>query len=433
MIKENLFTEFTIESDSDFTNSTEFTLLSIQVARLGYQVEVIDGNVVGRLGKKQLSKRHHVDVSNFNASPKPIYFNKLNPLSTTGICTSGVDVCAAEDDGFSTLNVLDYRPIEKRDLKSNQDRSETGAICAAYNAKSINTVFNECIYGIDTQLMRNLMRPSNFASISLQCSEYTTVKNKADKHLAIDELTTTIDMIFPVLDIIEQNNFATLLTENVPNFATSIEAKLYIRRLYELGYKVEHTILKAQDYNGYTKRARSYIFASKLPAIFSWPEKEQRTVNIWHDIVMPNIEDFRCVSQTGGIKTMLEGQKLSASCADVSTLSKSEQTKVRKYQSRNIINCSSHIAGTVLRSQSKQVAETLYAKIGDDYFMPNNTVLKAIMGIKESFDISVFTQESGAELVGQSIEVPMHHKISQSIKNHIRAYVSSLKNVTAFC
>lgn len=80
-----------------------------------------------------------------------------------------------------------------------------------------------------------------------------------------------------MLDIILNNNFATILTENVPNFLSSIEAKLYVRRLEELGYNVHHSILSAENYNGYTKRSRSYIFASKLPIDFTWPEKEART------------------------------------------------------------------------------------------------------------------------------------------------------------
>jgi hypothetical protein len=162
IIKEHLFTEFTIESDDKFIQSREYLLLSIQVRRLGYRLNIINGIISGRLGNKPILKRHCVDTSKSTVTVRPIRFDKMNPLATTGVCTSGVDVAAAEDDGFSTLNVLDYRPIEKRDLESKQDRSETGAICAAYNTKSLKTVFNECIYGIDSTLMRDLMRPTNF-------------------------------------------------------------------------------------------------------------------------------------------------------------------------------------------------------------------------------------------------------------------------------
>lgn len=429
LIKQHLFTEFTIKSDEEFLDSREFLLLSIQVRRLGYKVSVKDGIITGKLGDKLITKRHSIDVSKYNTTSRPIRFDKMNPLTTSGVCTSGVDIAAAEDDGFSTLNVLDYRPIEKRDLESRQDRSETGAICAAYNTKSLKVVFNECIYGIDSVLMRDLMRPTNFLNASLQCSDYSTVKNDKDKAKAIDNLSTTIDMFIPMLEIIELNNFPTLLTENVPNFSSSIEAKLYIRKLKELGYNVFDSILSAEHFNGYTKRSRSYIFASKLPTHFSWPDKEPRTVNVWNEIVLPYFSEFRDVSHTGGIETMLQGKALHESGNDLSAMSKADKTKIRKYKSRNIIDSNSHISGTVLRSQSKQVAETLYAQIGDKFYIPNNIVLKAIMGIRESFDVSMFTQEAGTELIGQSIEVPMHHKITNSIKQHIMDYVTKIKSV----
>jgi hypothetical protein len=427
ILKEHLFTEFTIASDEEFANSREFTLLTIQVRRLGYEINVVDGLITGRLGTKSILKRHSIDVSMSKLTNRPLRFDRSNPLTTTGVCTSGVDICAAQDDGFSTLNVLDYRPIEMRDLKSKQDRSETGAICAAFNTKSIKTIFNECIYGMDTVLMRDLMRPTNFLSLSLQCSDYSTVKNAKDKAKAIANLTTTIDMFFPVLDIIENNNFSCLLTENVHNFANSVESKLFVRHLESLGYIVQKSILNAEQYNGFTQRSRSYIFATKLTSHFSWPEVESRTVNAWHDIVIPNIDEFRNVNHTGGIETMLKGKALVESGMDVSTMTKAQKTIVRKFRSRNIITENKHVAGTILRSQSKQVAESLYAKQGDQYLLPSNKVLKAFMGIKESFDVSMFTAETGSELIGQSVDVKMHHRISQEIKKHIMIYVKSLK------
>lgn len=431
LIKEHLFTEFTITSDNEFTQSREYTLLVIQLRRIGYNISLENNLITGRLGNKTIIRRHSIDTSASTTKIKPVRFDKSNPLSTTGVCTSGVDVASAEDDGFSTLNVLDYRPIEARDLRSNIDKSETGAVCAAYNTKSMKTVINECIYGIDTVLMRDIMRPTNFLSLSLQCSEYTTVKNVKDKEDAIESLATTIDMFFPVLDIIEKNNYSTLLTENVRNFASSIECDLYIRRLNELGYQTyKAASLNAEHFNGYTMRNRCYIFASKLPTPFQWPENEIRTVNVWNDIVIPNLSEFRNVTHTGGIQTMLKGQEIVASGDDVSLMSKAKQTIVRKFNSRNVIDENSHVAGTIIRSQSKQVAESLYIKQDDQYLIPNNNVLKAMMGIRKTFDLSIFTNEAGSELIGQSIEVPMHRKISQSIKKHIMSHVVNLKRLS---
>ncbi|MFT7007099.1 MAG: site-specific DNA-cytosine methylase [Colwellia sp.] len=431
IIKEYLFSEITITSDNEFTQSREYTLLVIQLRRIGYSISFENNLITGRLGNKIINKRHSIDTSRSTTKNKPVRFDKSNPLSTTGVCTSGVDIASAEDDGFSTLNVLDYRPIEARDLLSNIDKSETGAVCAAYNTKSMKTVFNECIYGMDTVLMRDLMRPTNFLSLSLQCSEYTTVKNVKDKEDAIESLATTIDMFFPVLDIIEKNNYCSLLTENVRNFASSVECELYIRRLDELGYQTyKASSLNAEHFNGYTMRNRCYIFATKLPTPFQWPEKELRTANVWNDIVIPNLSEFRNVTHTGGIQTMLEGQKIVASGEDVSLMSKSKQTVVRKFNSRNIVDESSHVAGTIIRSQSKQVAESIYIKHGDQYLIPNNSVLKAMMGIRESFDLSIFTNEAASELIGQSIEVPMHRKISLAIKKHIMGHLVNLKDKT---
>jgi hypothetical protein len=106
IIKENLFTEFTIESDDKFIESRECLLLSIQVRRLGYKLNIIDGIISGRLGDKSVRKRHSLDASKKTVTVRPILFDKMNPLASTGVCTSGVDVTAAEDDGFSTLNEI---------------------------------------------------------------------------------------------------------------------------------------------------------------------------------------------------------------------------------------------------------------------------------------------------------------------------------------
>ena len=50
-----------------------------------------------------------------------------------------------------------------------------------------------------------------------------------------------------------------------------------------------------------------------------------------------------------------------------------------------------------------------------------------MMGIRKSFDLSMFTAESGSELIGQSSEVPMHKRISQEIKKHIFSHMSNIK------
>jgi site-specific DNA-cytosine methylase len=248
-------------------------------------------------------------------------------------------------------------------------------------------------------------------------------------------------MIFPMLKIIEERMFSIALIENVEAFANSTECALFEEKLRALGYKVETIVHNALDFNGYSSRKRAFVFATVLDVEYEQPEKvEKRTAHFWNDIIQPNLgshaggtnnkenstttEHFRNVSHTGGIKTYIAGLKLSKKCKN--SLNETQKKQVVKFQRANVRTEKSAHCGTLLKSQSRQVAESLYVKVGDEYLLPDNDICKMVMGIPQNFDVSMLSKELGNEVIGQSVDFFMHRAIGKKIKKHIDDYLISI-------
>jgi site-specific DNA-cytosine methylase len=441
LIKEKVFSQVSLNLNDSILNSNEYVLFSMQLRRLGYSLKETENKLVATCNDNQLIKTTKLSLpSGSDTKPNHMMFDHTNPLSTFAICSSGVDVTALEADGFNVEHILDWRAPEARDtkkstcnetgetyVKSFSDKSETGIICAGVNSKAPVSLFNEDIYQFDWNRSNTSTVAPNFLHGSLQCCDFSTLKNKQDRDKSIADLSSTRDMFFSTLDIVTQTNSPLLLIENVPAFINSTECKLMEYQLSKLGYKTFKKKVNAINHNGYSSRERAFLFASKLECDFNWPLNEERTVHLGDDIIIPNLHEFRDVSHTDGIKTMKEGNALNVLVRTGAILTKKEALKVRKFKSCHIINKSDDQCNTLIKSQNRQVAESLYLLEENSYLMPEPCVLKKIMGIRESFNMSMFSKEIQSELIGQSVDIPMHQAIGKAIKLHIDTFVD-LKN-----
>lgn len=84
-------------------------------------------------------------------------------------------------------------------------------------------------------------------------------------------------------------------------------------------------------------------------------------------------------------------------------------------------------APTIIRAQNRQVKDASYFIIDGEYFMPDNDILKMLMGISPDFNINFLSKDLGSEIIGQSIEVPMHCAVIRSIKEHLNKYLDKIK------
>lgn len=418
VIRNKAFSSITVDVDKDFSEAHENTLFCMQLRRMGYQISTNNnGQLSAKLtniipAHKNTLKTKSRSESGVNSNTD-VTINKETPLSTFVACTAGVDIESIESEGFVTHSILETRPVEKRDIKKvkckltgktyeiHSDKTETGAINAGINAKCPVSIFNEDIYKFKISRVASAIGKNNFLHLSLQCSDFSGLKNKEDRARAVEELTSTRDMIFPALSIISATRAPTLLIENVKNFSSSIECKLFEAQLEKLGYTITKSVLKGVDFNGYTQRERCYIFATLLntkpEANFSFPKPVKRTAHLWNDIIAPNLHMLRDVSHTKTVAKAITSGRL------------------------RVINVGDEYSPTITKSQSRQVKDSVYILMNGHYFMPSNDMIKMMMGI-EKYDTSLLSAEMSTECLGQSIEGKMHRKISESIKTHILAY-----------
>lgn len=312
-------------------------------------------------------------------------------------CSSGVDAISMVKKGFKIETLLEYRPNEKRDKN---DMTETGAINALANVE-VKHLINEDIMNLDLDKIAKLCSKSNYinATISLQCDEFSNAKAEKLKSSALDDGTTSIDMVVDAINIISKFNFPTVLIENVPNFFTSDAGKILIARLQRLGYKTYCEKFDARDYEGLTSRVRGYLFATMLPSDFEMPKPTKKNeAPIWS---LLNLDDR--------IK--------SGELRDV-TRTNSLQDGLKTGRAR-LLKRDSLFSPTVLKSQNRQAKDSLfiYDEVSNKYYFTSNKLLSDLMGIDMNFNAVGGTIES--EIIGQSIEVPMHEALLDSINNHI--------------
>lgn len=312
-------------------------------------------------------------------------------------CSSGVDAVSMVKKGFKIETLLEYRPNERRDKN---DFSETGALNAIANVE-VKHLINEDIMNLDIEKIAKLCTKSNYtnATFSIQCDEFSNVKANSLKDSALDDGTTSLDMVIDAISIISKFNFPTLTVENVPNFFISDAGKILISRLKRFGYKVFWDKFDARDYGGLTSRVRGYLFATMLPGNFEMPKPTNKNnIPIW------DLLNFDERIASGELRDVTHTSSL--------------QDGLKTGRAR-LIKRDSLFSPTVLKSQNRQAKDSIFIhdEINEKYYFTSNKLLSELMGIEMDFSAVGGTIES--EIIGQSIEVPLHEQLLDSINKHI--------------
>lgn len=308
--------------------------------------------------------------------------------------TGGVDVHCLRAAGFTIDSILEYRPQESRDKN---DLTETGALNAIANAP-VRNLFNEDISKINMGTLEQAVgkdHPIGLLHLSLQCDDFSAAKTKALKQRSIENLDTSADLVYDGLRLIETVRPATVLIENVPGFASSAAGELMRVKLRKWGYFVTDQTMDAREYNGLTSRKRYYLVASVWPG-FVMPKPEGNTSNILWDEIETYLQECRDVTHTGTVYKGIE-------CGRA-----------------RIITRGTTFAPTVMKSQNRMAKDSIFIEKDGKYFMPSENLLRRLNGIPQDFSLDSVSTTLGSEIIGQSIEYPMHHKLSTALFNHIR-------------
>lgn len=398
IIKQKRFAEV-VYAVKDGVDEDLATLFSIQLRRLGYTITEHNGEYRASLGQAM-----SFSALKPNMSPHKTRFNFKAPASVFAACTSGVDVRAMECEQFQTKAILEWRPQEARD---NADKTEIGAINAACLSQHAELVINEDIYAFDLNNLSETLMGSlntNVFHISVQCDDFSSLKTHALRQKAIEELSTTQDMIFLAIALVRKLKTPVVVLENVANFASSTANKVFTAAMRSFGYRVYTDILNAKDYNGLTNRARCFIVCSKLPVSFEFPAKQARTVDASYliDMALSN-GMLRDVSHTVSVRKGIETGR-------IRTLTRGKD-----------------VAPTLTKSQSRQTKDSCYFEVDGQYYLPSNDLMKIMMGMNNGFDFVAGTSEEISEMIGQSIDVPTHSQLMIKVREHILSFVKAFK------
>ena len=422
VIKENMFTKVTSVLESTFIESQEFVLFSMQLRRLGYALNLEGDQLIATHPKNITThKTRFINTANYTDTntPQPLKFNKDNPLSSFVMCTAGVDIKGMEMESFDVASILSYRPPEARDYKKStckktnktittfNDKTESNIMVAAINTKQPKHLFNEDIFKFDANNHKKELEAHNFIHISLECSDFSPLKTIKERMRFIDSLESTRDMFFYPLEVISTLRIPTILVENVKSYTNSVESKLFNYRLKELGYSVATQTLNAREHNGMSNRERSFTFASILPVSFSFPKNTPSTNNVWKDIIEPSFNELRDVTHTNSVQKAITTKRL------------------RPLQE------GAKFSPCLTKSQQKQTKDSVYIFKDGKYYMPSINIMKGIMGVPKSFDLSFVPKDLASEIIGQSVCLSMHKAILNKIKSHINKYKESTTNSTS--
>jgi DNA (cytosine-5)-methyltransferase 1 len=308
--------------------------------------------------------------------------------------SAGVDVHCLASAGFSIRAVLEYRPQERRDK---QDLTETGALNILANSKP-SLLFNQDISKVDwsgVQQSLNNYEPVSLLHISLQCDDFSNAKTSGLKQRSLDNLDTSADLVYDALRMTETVRPGIVMVENVQGFMGSESGDLLRTKLRKWGYHVHEAVLDARQHGGLTSRKRYYLVASVWPD-FQMPQPIEPRNDLWQ-VITQSLHECRDVSHT---KTVHDGIAVGRD---------------------RIITKNSPFAPTVLKSQNRQAKDSIYIEHEGKYLMPSETLLRKLNSIPDSFDLQSCSQTISSEIVGQSIEYPMHHALSKAVYNHIRS------------
>jgi DNA (cytosine-5)-methyltransferase 1 len=321
--------------------------------------------------------------------------SEANPFAAMVAMTSGIDVRCLQDVGFHIDSILEYRPREGRDK---HDLTETGALTVLANSQP-RVLFNEDICQIDWEKVRDVMADGPQIAVlhvSLQCDDFSPAKGGNLRRQAIDDLSTTRDLVYDALRMVETIRPASVVLENVQGFANSGEGLLFKLKLRKWGYDVTDAILNAGDFGGNTGRERYYLVASVFPG-FKLPTPAANTEPrpLWEKI-RPYLDECREISHTKALHDGLTSGRA------------------------RLITRGSELSPTILKSQARQAKDSVYIDTGDGrYLLPSLRLLRFLNGIPEDLHLDNVSAELACEIVGQSIEYPMHKQLMRALYAHI--------------
>jgi DNA (cytosine-5)-methyltransferase 1 len=332
-------------------------------------------------------------------------------INTLVAMTGGVDCSVLEEGGFRVDTVVEFRPQEKRDKT---DYTETTALSALANCAP-RVLCNEDIYTLDMNKLVGLIgdTPITVVHSSLQCDDLVSdgLKTREAKEKSLEDLSSTIDMFIPTLNMLDAIKPPVLVVENVPGFMGTKDKPnpindIFCLQLRRRGYKVHQQIFNAKDYGGYTPRKRMYLVATTLNTEFNFPEQTgDRPFSVWNEVIVPNMEEIMTRDITDGKVTQ-------------DALSSGRSA---------IISKDKPFSPTMMKAQGQSTKDSIMIEIEGRYYRPSTQVLKQLNSLPESFDAEWMPIDKAAQIIGQSICCKLHHAIMESVSSHIRAVSNTFK------
>lgn len=305
--------------------------------------------------------------------------------------TSGVDVALMEAEGFRVIAALDWRPNEARDKT---DKTETGALNTTANSQHLRFLFNEDVFAANWAQIRGQVGTVPVMHCSPQCDDFSPLKTHQARQASIDNMSSVVDMVVPVLRGIEEMQPAVCVIENVPAFLAAQAGQILCLQLRRMGYHVSAEILDAPDYGGLTSRKRAFIVASVFPG-FTFPAMQARNAIPIHQYLASHLGRLRDISHTSTMQKALD-------CGRA-----------------RLITPESTIAPTLTKSQPRQAKDSLVVRTDDNrYLFVDGPASKSLMGL-EAIDTGLVSTEIEAEIIGQSVEGPMHSALMRQVREHI--------------
>ncbi|MEZ8292374.1 DNA cytosine methyltransferase [Vibrio splendidus] len=370
------------------------------------------------------AKTVHVTLTHCRVLVKPVmdlvaqrvsrFLKGTAPYRVFSALTSGVDAHAATNVGFDVNAVLDYRPDQKRDLGKKQDLTESG-VMSIMNNLAPSLVFNEDIYTVNPHQLAFVMgdRMPDLMTCSPQCSDFTPVKSKVFKNAHYEDLSTTLDMVHPLLNLVNAVQPVSVMLEQVKGFGQHAMGQLWELTMKRKGYFVHQTVLDARDHEGITGRQRHFSFATSLDAPFEWPEPTpRRNTPLWDEFIAPRLSDFRDITDTESMK------------------------KARAQGRLRAITPYSNFAPTLLRSQSRQCKDSCVIETHDGRILfPDEALLRTLMTLPDSFRFDTCSKEIATEILGQGVDYTLYERIMQSVQAHFdsaKAQYSPMTQLSLF-
>ena len=369
-------------------------------------VEFADQNLI-RSTFPAGAERFHVQIrqGNLRITPTPPRVFNIgkrylghDPLRALVAMTGGVDVHCLASAGIKTDVVLEWRPDEARDIAAGRTLQETNALNVLRNG-SPRILLNEDIYNCDPVMLRRLIDegdPVVIGHYSIQCDDASVAKSASLKARSIENGSETLSMIYPVLRQIETLELPVVIVENVPQFKDSHAGVILRSMLRRWGYHVTDMTFNARDHGSIQNRKRYYMVASIFPG-FREPETVPRNdAPIW-PLIEEHLSDCRDITDSYAVRSREVTPK-----------------RCSAYITRESTYCP-----TIIKSQDRLLKDGVMIEDGGRVYKPSEKLLKALMQIPDTFSCEKMAIETASECLGQSIDYLMHHRLMESVKEHV--------------